>query len=62
MEKAVAAAVGMASPARIDEINILQATYEARREAISKLAVEPGILLNDAVDRSGDDHSNRFQY
>ena len=41
MEKAVAAAVGMASPARIDEINILQ--------AISKLAVEPGILLNDAV-------------
>ena len=39
MEKAVAAAVGMASPARIDEINILQATYEAMREAISKLAV-----------------------
>ena len=39
----------MASPARIDEINILQATYEAMREAISKLAVEPGILLNDAV-------------
>ena len=32
-----------------DEINILQATYEAMREAISKLAVEPGILLNDAV-------------
>ena len=49
MEKAVAAAVGMASPARIDEINILQATYEAMREAISKLTVEPGILLNDAV-------------
>ena len=49
MEKVVAAAVGMASPARIDEINILQATYEAMREAISKLAVEPGILLNDAV-------------
>ncbi len=49
MEKAVAPAVGMASPARIDEIDILQATYEAMREAISKLAVEPGILLNDAV-------------
>ena len=49
MEKAVAAAVGMASPARIDEINILQATYEAMREAISKMEVEPGILLNDAV-------------
>ena len=49
MEKAVAAAVGMASPARIDEINILQATYEAMREAISKLSVKPDILLNDAV-------------
>ena len=49
MEKAVAAAVGMASPARIDEINILQATYEAMREAISKLEVTPQILLNDAV-------------
>lgn len=49
MEKAVAVGVGMASPARIDEINILQATYEAMREAIGKLAVKPGILLNDAV-------------
>ena len=49
MEKVVAAAVGMASPARIDEINILQATYEAMREAISKLSVKPDILLNDAV-------------
>lgn len=49
MEKAVAVGVGMAGPARIDEINILQATYEAMREAISKLAVKPDILLNDAV-------------
>lgn len=49
MEKAVAWAVGIASPARIDEINILQATYEAMREAISKLSVKPQILLNDAV-------------
>ncbi len=36
-------------PARIDEINILQATYEAMREAISKLSVKPDVLLNDAV-------------
>ena len=49
MEKAVAVGIGMASPQRIDEINILQATYEAMREAISKLSVEPDILLNDAV-------------
>ena len=49
MEKAVATAVGYASVERIDEINILQATYEAMRDAISKLAVLPDILLNDAV-------------
>ena len=49
MEKAVAVEVGYASPARIDEINILQATYEAMREAVSKLSVTPQILLNDAV-------------
>jgi ribonuclease HII len=49
MEKAVATGIGMASPQRIDEINILQATYEAMREAIGKLAVTPDLLLNDAV-------------
>lgn len=45
MEKAVAVGIGMASSQRIDEINILQATYEAMREAISKLSVKPDILL-----------------
>ena len=49
MEKAVATGIGMASPARIDEINILQATNEAMREAVSKLSREPDLLLNDAV-------------
>ena len=49
MREAVATGIGYASPARIDEINILQATYEAMREAIGKLAVKPDILLNDAV-------------
>ena len=49
MEQAVAVGIGMASPQRIDEINILQATYEAMREAIQKLRVKPDILLNDAV-------------
>lgn len=49
MEKASAVGVGMASPARIDEINILQATYEAMREAVNQLSVQPDILLNDAV-------------
>lgn len=46
---AVSWAVGIVSPARIDEINILQATYEAMREAIQKLSIVPDILLNDAV-------------
>ena len=55
MEKAVAVGIGMASPARIDEINILQATYEAMREAISKLCVRPDLLLNDAVTIPGVD-------
>ena len=55
MEKAVAVGIGMASPARIDEINILQATYEAMREAISKLSVKPELLLNDAVTIPGVD-------
>ena len=41
--------IGYASPERIDEINILQATYEAMREAVVGLSVEPDLLLNDAV-------------
>ena len=55
MEKAVAVGLGYATPERIDEINILQATYEAMREAISKLSVSPDILLNDAVTIPGVD-------
>ncbi len=49
MEKAVSVGVGFASPKRIDEINILQATYEAMRQAVGQLSVQPDILLNDAV-------------
>ena len=53
MEKAVAVGIGAVGPARIDEINILQATYEARRMAIEdltgKLGKKPDLLLNDAV-------------
>lgn len=48
-KEAVSIGVGIASPARIDEINILQATYEAMRQAVSKLSVCPQLLLNDAV-------------
>lgn len=49
MDQAVAVGIGMVSPQRIDEINILQATYEAMRQAIQNLSVTPDILLYDAV-------------
>ncbi len=47
--EAVATAIGIVSPERIDEINILQATYEAMRQAIAQLPLVPDVLLNDAV-------------
>ena len=49
MDKALAAGTGIVGPGRIDEINILQADYEAMCEAIGKLAIMPQVLLNDAV-------------
>ena len=48
-EKAVSFSVAVVTAERIDEINILQATYEAMRKAVGGLAAEPGALLNDAV-------------
>ena len=54
-EKAVAFEIGMVSPERIDEVNILQATYEAMRKAIEGLSVRPELLLNDAVTIPGVD-------
>ncbi|MCI6164884.1 MAG: ribonuclease HII [Lachnospira sp.] len=48
-DEALTYAVGIISPERIDEINILQATYEAMRQAVNKLSVKPDIFLNDAV-------------
>lgn len=54
-EKAVAWSVGIASPELIDEINILQANYEAIRDAIAGLSVKPELLLNDAMKIPGVD-------
>ena len=53
--RARAWAVGIVLPERIDEINILQATYEAMRQAIGKLTLMPKLLLNDAVTIPGVD-------
>ena len=54
-EKAIATGLGLVSPARIDEINILQATYEAMRLAVADLPVSPNLLLVDAVTIPGVD-------
>ena len=48
-DRALAVGVGIVGQARIDEINILQADYEAMCEAIGALRIMPQILLNDAV-------------
>ncbi len=53
--RAVAYAIGQVEADRIDEINILQATYEAMRTAIKNLDIKPDILLNDAVTIPGVD-------
>ncbi|MBO4838788.1 MAG: ribonuclease HII [Lachnospiraceae bacterium] len=55
MQKALSVGVGLASAARIDEINILQATYEAMRKAVAQLSPVPGLLLVDAVTIPGVD-------
>ncbi|MCB6611485.1 ribonuclease HII [[Clostridium] symbiosum] len=60
-EKAVTYGVGIVSPAVIDEINILQATYEAMRQAVSSLSSEPDILLNDAVIIPGIDEKKQVK-
>ena len=54
-KEALAFATAVVSPLRFDEVNILNATYEAMREAIGKLKIKPDILLNDAVNIPGVD-------
>lgn len=49
MDKALGVGVGIVGPLRIDEINILQADYEAMCEALGQLPLMPATLLNDAV-------------
>jgi len=46
-EKAIAWAIGEASPKEIDEINILNASYLAMDRAVEQLAVRPELLLID---------------
>lgn len=46
-EKALAWAVASVSPAEIDQINILQASYKAMHLAIAQLKIQPNLLLID---------------
>ncbi len=55
ISKAIAYGIGSMPPNQIDEINILQATYEAMRKAIGNLKIRPDLLLNDAVTIPGVD-------
>lgn len=48
-KEALAYAVGVVSNERIDEINILQATYEAMQKALAELSPQPDLILADAV-------------
>ncbi len=48
-KEAIAVGLGYASPECIDRVNILNATYEAMRQAVSFLTVRPSLLLVDAV-------------
>ena len=41
--------VGMAEPAEIDRLNILQATYQAMRRALAALPVQPDHVLIDGL-------------
>ena len=53
MEQALSVGVGIVGPDVIDDINILQATYLAMRQAVQQLDPQPDLLLNDAVKISG---------
>ena len=55
MEKAISAKTALVTSEYIDEVNILQATYEAMRKAIKSLEPSPDLLLNDAVNIPGVD-------
>ena len=47
MCEAISVGFGSVDNSRIDEINILQSTFEAMRKAVSELNVKPDIILVD---------------
>ena len=49
MNRAVATGIGMASPERIDEINILNATKKGLTMSLQELTVKPDLIIVDAL-------------
>ena len=49
LEEALAVSVGVRSPEEIDEMNILEATKAAMKDAVNTLEIRPDLLLIDAV-------------
>jgi ribonuclease HII len=54
MARALAVAVGFASAAEIDAVNIRQATFRAMRRALAALAASPAYVLIDGNDLAPD--------
>jgi ribonuclease HII len=48
-QQALAVGIGLASPAEIDQINILQATLQAMLRAVNQLPLNPDYLLIDGI-------------
>lgn len=49
MDRAISVGIGIVDNKRIDEINILNATYESMLNAIDSMSIKPDALLIDAV-------------
>ena len=48
-QQALAVGIGLASPAEIDQLNILQGTLQAMLRAVNRLSPEPDYLLIDGI-------------
>ncbi len=48
-QQALAVGIGHASPAEVDQLNILQATLQAMQRAVNRLSLPPDYLLIDGI-------------
>ena len=59
LEKAAGVGIGRVAPREIDQINILQATLKAMREAVENLPMSPDFILVDGRDLPGWEYAAR---